>query len=120
MPRQRRRDPHKERHWRQLVEQWQRSGQSVRAFCASHDLSEQSLYWWRRELAARDHQATPAAEAPPPPRFVPVHVRAEPVAPLADGLIEVVLCNGRRLRAASDVEPRRLAELVSALEARAC
>jgi transposase-like protein len=121
MARQRRRDPHKERHWRQLVEQWQRSGQSVRAFCAAHGLSEQSLYWWRRELAARDHQAAPAAEAaPPPPCFVPVHVRAEPVEPLANGLIEVVLCNGRLLRAAGDVDPRRLAELAAALEARAC
>lgn len=117
MARQRRRDPHKERHWRQFVEQWQGSGQSVRAFCAAHDLSEQSLYWWRRELAARDRKAVYSAEAPPPPRFVPVHVCAEPVTALSGGLIEVVLANGRRLRVGGDVEPRRLAELVGALEA---
>jgi hypothetical protein len=120
MGRQRRRDPHKERHWRQLLEQWQRSGQSVRAFCAARDVSEQSLYWWRRELAVRDRKAASSARAAPPPRFVPVHVRAEPAAALSDGLIEVVLCNGRRLRAAGDIDPRRLAELASALEASAC
>jgi transposase-like protein len=120
MARQRGRDPHKERHWRQLLEQWQRSGQSVRAFCSAHGLSEQSLYWWRRELAGRDLQAVSPAEAASPPRFVPVHVRAEPVATLPGGLIEVVLDNGRRLRAGSDVDPRRLAELVTALEAPAC
>jgi hypothetical protein len=120
MARQRRRDPHKEQRWRHLVDQWRGSGQSVRAFCQERDLSEQSLYWWRRELAARDQPAAPPAEAAPSPRFVPVHVRAEPVAALAGGLIEVVLSNGRRLRAASDVDPRRLAELATALEASAC
>jgi len=73
MPRTRRRDPHKERHWRQLLEQWRRSGLSVRAFCAARGLSEQSLYWWRRELAARDRR--PAAAPAPLPHFVPVHVR---------------------------------------------
>ncbi len=42
----RRRDPQKERRWRQLVAQWQGSGLSIRAFCASRGLSDQSLYWW--------------------------------------------------------------------------
>ncbi len=119
MARQRRRDPHKEGHWRQLLEQWQRSGQSVRAFCTARGLSEQSLYWWRRELAARD-QPPASTDQAPLPRFVPVHVRAEPPATLPGDLVEVVLANGRRLRAASDVDPRRLAELAAALEAPAC
>jgi hypothetical protein len=119
MAQRRRRDPHKERHWRQLLDQWQRRGQSVRAFCAAHRLSEQSLYWWRRELAARDLQPTPGADAAPP-LFVPVHVRAEPVSALPGDLVEVLLDNGRRLPVGSDVPPQRLAQLVAALEARAC
>ncbi len=120
MARPRRPDPHKERHWRQLVDQWRRSGQGVRAFCQARGLSEQSLYWWRRELAARDRRpATPEAAAPPP-RFVAVRVRAEPAAGLPAGLVEVVWGNGRRLRAGADVDPRRLAALVAALEGSAC
>jgi hypothetical protein len=120
MARQGRRDPHKERHWRRVVVEWRRSGQGVRDFCAARGLSEQSLYWWRRELATRDRRPVAAAEAAPPPRFVPIHVRTEPTATLPDGLIEVVLSNGRRLRAGADVTPGRLAELVRALEAAAC
>jgi hypothetical protein len=52
----------------------------VRAFCAAHE--EQSLYWWRREMAARDRKAVSSAEPNPPAGFVPVHVRVEPVAVL--------------------------------------
>jgi hypothetical protein len=117
MARKRRRDPHKERRWRQLVAQWRRSGQGVRAFCAARGLSEQSLYWWRRELAARDRRVR--AAAPPPPRFVAVHVRNDEAMP-PGGSVEVVLGNGRRVRAGGDVSPQRLAELVAALEASAC
>ena len=120
MARQRRRDPHKERHWRRLLEQWLRSGQSVRAFCAARGLSEQSLYWWRRELAARDRQSGAPPKAVPPPCFVPVHVRTDPAEALPGSLVEVVLRNGRRVRAGGDVDPRRLAQLVAALEAAAC
>jgi hypothetical protein len=42
MVRRRRRDAGKERYWRQVVSQWQRSGLSIRAFCAARGLSEQS------------------------------------------------------------------------------
>jgi hypothetical protein len=85
MARTRGRDLRKERHWRLLLAEWQRSGLSIRAFCASQDVSEQSLYWWRRELAARDRQAARAASMPPAAAsacFVPVHVRSDQAATL--------------------------------------
>ena len=120
MPRSLPRDLAKERRWRRLVQQCQRSGLSVRAFCDQQDLSEQSFYWWRRALAQRDAAASgPAAEATPAaPRFVPVHVR--PDEPLTADSVEVLLANGRRLRAGADIPPQRLAALVAALEAAAC
>jgi transposase-like protein len=123
MARTRGRDLRKERYWRRLLAEWQRSGLSIRAFCASQDVSEQSLYWWRRELAARDRQAARAASVPPAVAaacFVPVHVRSDQTAALPAGVVEVVLGNGRRLRAASDVSGQRLAELALALEAASC
>jgi hypothetical protein len=78
----RRRDPQKERRWRQLVAQWQGSGLSIRAFCASRRLSDPCPYWWGRELAARDCQAADGCSASPPSPssfFVPVHVRSDEV-----------------------------------------
>jgi hypothetical protein len=39
MPRGNPGDPRKEQHWRQLIEQWQRSGLSVRAFCQRQHLA---------------------------------------------------------------------------------
>jgi hypothetical protein len=123
MARTRGRDLRKERHWRRLLASWRRSGLSIRAFCASQDVSEQSLYWWRRELAVRDRQAARAGSMPPTAAsacFVPVHVRSDEAAALAAGVVEVVLGNGRRLRAGSDVSGQRLAELALALEAASC
>lgn len=37
-------------HWRDLMGRQQRSGQSVRAFCRNHDVSEHSFYFWRQRL----------------------------------------------------------------------
>ena len=58
------RDRRKEQHWRRLIQLWKNSGLSVRAFCASHHLSQPSFYAWRHELQQRDAAAA----------FVPVRV----------------------------------------------
>ena len=63
----------KEQYWRDVVQLWQRSGQTVRAFCAEHRLSEQSLYAWRRTIISRD-QPTRGDTHDPLPAFVPVRV----------------------------------------------
>jgi transposase-like protein len=51
MPRQGQRDSDKERFWRRMLRQWQRSGLSIRAFCRKHNLAEPSFYAWRRTFA---------------------------------------------------------------------
>ena len=51
----------KEQHWRRQVAGWRRSGDSVRAYCQAHGLSEQSFYQWRRVLAQRDAHAVAGA-----------------------------------------------------------
>jgi len=40
----------KRRAWQREIERCQRSGESIRAFCARRGLSEPSFYWWRRRL----------------------------------------------------------------------
>lgn len=100
------RDPRKEQHWRRLIQQWQRSGLSVRAFCDRHQLTQPSFYAWRHRLQQRAAAAAP---------FVPVRVVPD-APPLAAGSIEVVLASGRRLRVAPGFDPAALRQLVAVLE----
>jgi transposase-like protein len=65
-----RRDPRRERFWREAMAAWQSSGLSVRQYCRRHDLTETSFYYWRRELQRRDVRGASSS----PPEFVPVTV----------------------------------------------
>jgi hypothetical protein len=117
------RDPAREQFWRDTVAAWQRSGQTIRGFCASRRLSEASLYAWRRELAWRDRQrgsgAAPSARRPSPAapaKFIPLQV-------VASALIEVVLPTGVVIRLPSGADAASVASvarLVAALEAGSC
>ncbi len=101
----RQRDSRKEHQWRRIVANWQRSGQTVRVFCAQHGLLEQSLYSWRRIIAQRDQdagalrqqQGSNTTEAAKPPRFVSVHVTPPAVTDVSSRL-EIVLPGGRMVR----------------------
>src|SRR5262245_25507206 len=79
----------RESFWRRMVEGQKGSALTVRAWCGQHDLRESLFYWWRRQLARRDHEAPPAA-------FVPVQVTAGQSATDAceRSCIEIVLPNG--------------------------
>lgn len=111
------RDPRKEQRWRQLVERWQRSGLSVRAFCRRHRLAESTFYAWRRTLQQGDRLA-PDAQAPDPVTFLPVHVRHEP--PEQQSPLELVLAGGRCLRIPPGFDPAALRALLAVLEGPSC
>ena len=100
------RDPRKEQQWRRWLHQWQRSGLTVRAFCAVHGLSQPSFYAWRREIQQRD-----AATA----SFVPVQL-VDHQEPSSDSRFEVVLSGGRTLRVAPGFDPATLRQLLAVLE----
>ncbi len=53
--------------WRDLVRQQRRSGLSIAAFCAAHDVAASTFFVWRRKLEGRDA-----------PRFVELTPSAEP------------------------------------------
>lgn len=98
------RDPQLERRWRDLFAQWQRSNQTVRAFCHEHHVSEASFYSWRGELARRDQEAATART----PTFVAVQV-------VPNATIEVVLPSGVVLRVPLGADTGLVAQLVNAL-----
>jgi transposase-like protein len=109
------RDPRKERFWRRVVQEWRKSGLSVRQFCQLRDLSEASLYAWRRTLQQRD------AEAVPTP-FVAVRIVPEAIVaaaadadPSSTGL-ELLLGCGRRLRVGPAFDASTLRRLLTVLD----
>ena len=64
------RDGAKERTWRRHVSRWQRSGLSIRAYCAAEGLAEGNFHAWRRTLAERDVERTRPGRQTATPAFV--------------------------------------------------
>lgn len=100
------RDSRKEQQWRRWIHQWQKSGLSVRAFCALHGLEQPSFYSWRRQIKQRDAAAA---------TFVPVQVVTD-TEPVPTRSFEVVLSGGRTLRVAPGFDPTTLRQLLAVLE----
>lgn len=71
-----------------LVEEWQDSGQTQKAFCAEQDISVSVFAYWLRRY--RDQDTTPQAQAS---GFVPIRMAMSDSAAL-----EVVLPSGAVLR----------------------
>jgi transposase-like protein len=126
------RDRGKEWQWRRVLRQWRRSGQSIRAYCLEHGLSEPSFYAWRRTVQERDRQAVHQPQRGRQhsreaienragrggsgglPVFVPVTVAAAP-------LFEVVLGDSRVVRVPTGFDLTSLRQLLAVLEeARPC
>jgi hypothetical protein len=109
------RDLGKERFWRKMLGRWQRSGGSVRGFCAEQGLSEPAFYSWRRTLAARDQEAASRQPRPRRPRgrgasaFVPVRV-------LPAAALEVVFPDGRVVRVPAGFDAATLRQLLGVLD----
>ena len=111
MPGDRRRDPKKERFWRQKMGEQARSGLSIRAWCREHDVHEHSFYWWRVRLArsGRDRSARSTK-----PTFVPVRVSSQGVSG-TEGRIEIALSGDRRIRIHGPVDRQMLADVPAVL-----
>ena len=68
MAKQRRRgrsNPELERAWRERISAWAASGQTARAYCRDHGLSQPSFYAWRRKLRQGDGRRSPSAAEKP-------------------------------------------------------
>ena len=105
----RRRSPERVRLWRDLVDAWKRSGQTINAFCRDRKLTRSNFDRWRRILAAEPTKSKPSSS----PSFVPLRVVAEPMA-------EVVLTSGVVVRLPLTSTPDAITRLVAALGAAAC
>ena len=107
-----RRNRVREQFWRDTFKQFVDSGQGVRAFCKSSDLTEASFYYWRQTLARRDTAS--GSQCRPPftrPGFLPIRIADE-----ATGQMEIVLGGGRRIRLLGPVDRAALADVVMVME----
>jgi len=57
------RDDRKEAFWRSHIHGWKQSGQSKRAYCIAHNVSQSSFNAWTREIGIRDREKVPSANA---------------------------------------------------------
>lgn len=103
----RRRSPERVRLWRDLVDAWKRSGQTINAFCRDRKMTRSNFDRWRRILASEPTKSKPASS------FVPLRVIAEPMA-------EVVLLSGVVIRLPLTSSPESVTRLIAAVGAAAC
>ena len=117
----------REQHWRDVIQQWHVSGQTVRVFCTEHHLSEPSFYSWRRTITLRDQpqqaaaaptQSTSSDEPADLPAFVPVRVvpSAVDTTPPASAGLELVINSSRVVRVPPRFDTDTLRRLLTILE----
>ena len=106
-----RQNPERARIWRELINAWKQSDQTINAFCRDRKLTRSNFDRWRRILA-RGPSDSSRAESPPS-AFVPVRVVAEPMA-------EVVLLSGIVVRVPLGAVPEAITRLVAAVGAAKC
>jgi hypothetical protein len=111
MPRTSRRAPKPEPFWRDLIERWKTSGQSIAAFCASHRVSQATFYSRRKRLTAHSRPTT--ARPSPTPKFAPVRVIPDPT-------VEVVFPSGLVVRVPIGADAAVVARLVAAPQGVPC
>jgi hypothetical protein len=104
-----RHSPKRVRIWRELIDAWKQSGQSVNAFCRDRKLTRSNFDRWRRILAT-PLSGSPRDEAS---AFVPLRVVAGPMA-------EVVLRSGVVVRVPLGAAPEAVTRLVAAVGAASC
>jgi transposase len=124
-----RRDPVKERFWRNTIVDQARSGLSVRAFCERQGVETWNFHWWSQELIRRDREVPPertvepknsVTELPVPSPFLPVRVVQEAAPIAATTPIEILLPDGPTVRVMRGFAPIALDAVISVLEARRC
>ena len=100
------RSPERARSWRELVDTWKRSGQTINAFCRHRKLTRSNFDRWRRILASEPSESPATTSS----SFVPIRVVAEPMA-------EVMLLSGVVVRLPVTTTADAVTRLVAAVGA---
>lgn len=106
--------------WTVEVSRWRKSGLGSAEYATQRGLKRGTLLWWSRQIGAGGlAESAVATAAVNPVTFVPVRVREEheeAAKSTGQGTLEVILCNGRRVRIAGAVDGGILACVLDAAE----
>ena len=91
--------------WRARISEQERSGVSVKQFCAEQGLTEQSFYYWRKRLQTLSSMRFALVEADPRR------------GPAEHASLELVLRTGERLLIGAGVDASTLQRVLEALRA---
>ena len=131
--RRRPRDLAKERRWRRVIARWEKSGQTIVAFCERSDVRMSTFQWWRRELARRDGRPGVLRKSPRGAAstreavrgggrslapFVAVRLSPGSSGPAPQDTIEIELPGDRLVRVGPRVPHESLAMVLDCLEDR--
>jgi hypothetical protein len=115
-------------YWRSLIAEYERSGLKQGEFCRRRGVVAGTFAFWKHTLAreARDSRTGSMVADLTPPTFLPVRVMTRPkprgerppnlLATVADGEIEIVLEDRRRVRVRGWVDPAWLGEILRTVE----
>ncbi len=90
----------KRAYWGQRIVEWERSGQSQKAFCAERDLVLSTFQWWCAQRKRRKAAAKPATP------FLPIALHAASV-------VEVELRSRTRIRFEGEAALQAVAQLTA-------
>ncbi len=100
--------------WAKLVQDYERSGQSQRAFCAERGIGQSSLRYWRRRL--EQGYETEDGSTPRRTRLIPVKLVEEAVGSAGSG-VALISRRGIRVEIARGFDAATLARVLASLEA---
>lgn len=101
-------DMSREAFWREHVERWRASGESIRGYCRAQGISESAFHFWKRELKRRDARRASREQSL---AFAEVCLTSVPEASL-----EVVCDTPRRILVHPGFDADTLARVVAVLE----
>ena len=96
----------KRAYWKKRIGQWERSGQSQRAFCAKRALALSTFLWWRSKL--RRSETRQAATA-----FVPLDLSAAAGSGAGLAAIDIELRSRTRVRLEGEAALRAVEAVVA-------
>lgn len=100
--------------WQKVIQQWQKSGLSVRTFCRQEGIPVTSFYHGRRRLTA---SASTTHRQNPQNKFVEVNLRS----PSTDSAsLEIIWSQPAVVKVHPGCEPKLLREALSLLAERTC
>jgi hypothetical protein len=107
------RDPNVDAKWREKIGMWERSGQTIKAFCQEQGATESSFHYWRRVLRRRDGQDARLDRRAERSKGAAKRFIQLQLAPLSSSL-RIHLADGLAIDVPATLDRQTLAEIIAA------